>query len=261
MAEEARYWDAVAETWQKTRSQQLWRAHSDAVNVALLARWLPTERVERLLKTDLFEEAHSSGLYPHLASKAQGVIGIDIALSTLHMSRLRHDVLQVAGADVRCLPFASKSFDVIVSTSTLDHFALSHEIVASLHELCRVLRTGGQLLLTLDNLSNPAVALRNTLPFRLLHRLGIVPYYVGATYTPRRLRHVLQCVGFEVLEVDAVIHCPRVLVVRIAQMLEGRLGPEAQRRFLRYLMAFERLSCWPTRFLTGYFIAVRAMKH
>jgi SAM-dependent methyltransferase len=170
-------------------------------------------------------------------------------------------VLQVVGADVRCLPFASGSFDVIVSPSTLDHFAVSHEIVASLRELWRVLRTGGQLLLTLDNLANPAVALRNTLPFRLLHRLGIVPYYVGATYTPRRLRHILQGVGFEVLEVDAVMHCPRILVVMMAQMLEGRLGPETQRRFARYLMAFERLSCWPTRFLTGYFIAVRAMKH
>jgi hypothetical protein len=93
-----------------------------------------------------------------------------------------------------------------------------------------------------------------------LYRLGIVPYYIGATSTPRRLRCILQRVGFEVLEVDAVMHCPRALVVMMTQGLEGRLKPKTQRRFLGGLMTFEHLSRWPTRFLTGYFIAVRATK-
>jgi ubiquinone/menaquinone biosynthesis C-methylase UbiE len=250
----------VAETWQKTKPQKFWRAHSDAVNVALLERWLPTEQVECVLKTDLFDEACSTGLYPQLASKAQRVVGIDISLSTLHANRLRHTGLHMVHADVRWLPFASEAFDVIVSNSTLDHFTSPNEIVASLCELYRVLRPGGQLLLTLDNLANPVIALRNVLPFRLLHRLGIVPYYIGATYTPHRLRHMLQRVGFDVLDVDAVMHCPRTLVVTMARALEGHLKLKTQKRFLRGLMAFERLSRWPTRFLTGYFIAVRATK-
>jgi ubiquinone/menaquinone biosynthesis C-methylase UbiE len=258
--EDVHYWGIVAETWEKTKPQKLWRAHSDAVNIALLARWLPTKQVERVLKTDLFDEACSAGLYPQLASKAQRVVGIDIALPTLRVNRSRHAGLHMAHADVRWLPFASAAFDVIVSNSTLDHFASPNEIVASLGELYRVLRPGGQLLLTLDNLANPVIALRNALPFRLLHRLGIMPYYVGVTYTPRRLRHMLQRVGFDVLDVDAVMHCPRALVVTMAQALEGRLKLKTQKRLLRGLMAFERLSRWPTRFLTGYFIAVRATK-
>lgn len=258
--EDVHYWGVVAERWRQTNPHKLWRAHSDAVNIALLARWLPAERVERLLKTDLFDEACNDGLYPQLALKVHSVVGIDISISTLHASRSRHTGLRLAHADVRCLPFARETFDVIVSNSTLDHFTSRNEIIASLCELCRVLRTGGQLLLTLDNLANPIIALRNALPFRLLHRLGIVPYYIGATYTPRRLQRILQRVGFDVLDVDAVMHCPRALVVTMAQGLEGRLKPQTQRRFLCGLMAFERLSQWPTRFLTGYFIAVRATK-
>jgi len=258
--EKACYWDAVGEVWQRTRHQWLWRAHSDAVNTALLGRWLPCARVERLLKTDLFDEALSAGLHPHLVQKAQQIVGIDISASIVRADRSRHPGLQVAMADVRRLPFASSSFDVIVSNSTLDHFHSRHEIVASLYELHRVLRVGGQLLLTLDNLANPIIAIRNFLPFRLMSWLGLVPYYVGATYGPQGLQRIVQKVGFEVQAIDAIMHCPRVLVVALVRLIEGRLGLAPQRRFMRGLMAFESLARWPTRFLTGHFIAVNAIK-
>jgi SAM-dependent methyltransferase len=254
------YWDAVGEAWRRTRPQPLWRAHSDAVNTALLGRWLPCARVERLLKTDLFDEALSAGLHPHLVQKAQQIVGIDISASIVRADWSRHPGLQVAMADVRRLPFASSSFDVIVSNSTLDHFHSQHEIVTSLYELHRVLRVGGHLLLTLDNLANPIIAMRNALPFQLLNWLGLVPYYVGATYGPRGLRRIVQEVGFEVQTIEAIMHCPRVLVVALGRLIEGRIGLATQRRFWRGVMAFERLARWPTRFLTGHFIAVNAIK-
>ncbi len=257
---EARYWDTLAGAWQKTHRQTLWRVHSDAVNVALLARWLPAGRVKRLLKTDLFDEAFSDGIYPLLRSRAHCVVGMDLSALSLTAAVLRHTGLQATWADVRHLPFADGAFDVIVSNSTLDHFESLDEMVASLYELCRVLRAGGQLLLTLDNLANPVIALRNSLPFPLLNYLGLVPYYVGATCGPRRLQRILRQVGLEVLEVSAVMHCPRMLAVAMAHMLERHAELETQRRFLRFLMAFEHLSRWPTRFLTGHFVAVRAMR-
>jgi SAM-dependent methyltransferase len=161
---------------------------------------------------------------------------------------------------VRRLPFASGSFDVVVSNSTLDHFSTSHEIVDGLREFWRVLRSSGQLVLTLDNLANPIIAMRNALPFQLVHRLGLVPYYVGATYGPRELGRVVQRVGFEVQTIDAIMHCPRVIVIALIRLLEGRLGLQQQRRLLHGLMALEKLARWPTRFLTGHFIAISAIK-
>jgi len=261
LSEESRYWDAIVEAWQNTPPQALWRAHSDAINLALLARWLPEGRVQYLLKTDVFDEAVGDGLCSFLVSRAEQVVGMDISLSTLHAVRRRYANLRIVGADTRRLSFADDTFDVIVSLSTLDHFRSRDEIVVSLRELCRVLRPGGHLVLTLDNLANPAVALRNVLPFPLLQRLGIVPYYVGATYGPRLLRRLLPQVGFDVVEVSAVMHCPRVLAVPIARLLERGARVETLQRFSRLCVTFERLSQWPTRFVTSYFVAVRAVKH
>jgi hypothetical protein len=112
----------------------------------------------------------------------------------------------------------------------------------------------------MDNLANPSIALRNTLPFQLLHRMGIVPYYIGATFGPHRLCHKLRQVGFDVIENTAVMHCPRVFAVAMTRVLERYGSVKAQRRLLHYLMIFERLARWPTRFLTGYFLAVKAIK-
>jgi len=261
LSRQADYWDTVAGAWHGTHPQALWREHSDAVNSALLARWLPNDPVERLLKTDLFDEACSEGLYPLLASRARTVVGMDLSVLTAQTARLRYPALRTAEVDARCLPFADGTFDVIVSNSTLDHFESLDEVIVSLQELYRVLRADGQLLLTLDNLGNPVIALRNALPSWLLARLpSVVPYYVGATCGPRRLRCILEQIGFEVLEVEAVMHHPSVLAVATAGMLQRHAAPEAQKRFLARLMALERLSRLPTRFLTGHYVAVRAAK-
>lgn len=254
------YWDGVAKTWRETRPQLLWRAHSDAVNTLLLSHWLPATRVERLLKTDLFDEAWSKGLYPLLSSSAKTVIGMDISVFSPHAARSRYNGLRAICADVRRLPFLDGAFDVLVSNSTLDHFESHEEIITSLRELHRVLRPGGQLLLTLDNLANPCVALRNLLPFRLLKRLRIVPYYVGATFGPHRLKRVLRQLNFEVIEVNGLMHCPRVLCVVVARLLERYATAETQKRFLRFLLTFEHLSRVPTRYLTGQFVAVKAVR-
>lgn len=247
-------------TWPKKNPQRLWRAHSDAVNAALLLSWLPTGQVEHLLKTDLLDEAVSNGLYPLLTLRAKRVTCSDLSFEVIQMAKSRHAGLMMIETDVRCLPFPDNTFDVIVSNSTLDHFESSDDLVTSLRELYRVLRPGGQMILTLDNPANLIIFLRNKLPFHLVYRLGIVPYYVGATLGPNRLQQVLKKIGFEVIEVDAIMHCPRVFAVAIARWMEKHTRPKAQRGFLRFLMAFECLSHWPTRFITGHFVAVKVIK-
>ncbi|HVT88945.1 MAG TPA: methyltransferase domain-containing protein [Tepidisphaeraceae bacterium] len=255
---EAAYWDEVGKVWKEDRPDPLWRVHSDTVNTALLNRWLPSVCVERLLKTDVFDEACSQGLFKILSAHANCVMGIDISTETLIAARDRHSAFRTTAADVRSLPFADDSFDVILSNSTLDHFPVTVDLETSLGELHRILRPGGELLLTMDNPVNPVVALRNALPFHWLNRIGVVPYYVGKTFGHRRLRRMLEAVGFEIVEVDAILHCPRVFAVALARLVSS--GTPISRRFLSCLLAFERLSHLPTRFLTGHFTAIRAVK-
>lgn len=256
----SRYWDEVAELWSETTPQGLWRAHSDAVNIALFTRWLPAAGVERLLKTDIFDEAVGEGVLPRLAVPRQSAVGIDVSGAALSSARSRYPRLRAVQADVRRLPFADRSFDAIISNSTLDHFASPEDITTSLRELHRVLRPSGCLILTLDNRANPVIALRGLLPYRLLHRLGVLPYFVGATYGPAQLRGALMDAGLVVLDLEAIMHCPRVFAVAAARVVERHTGPAMHRRFLRWLMTFERLARWPTRFRTGHFVAARATR-
>jgi SAM-dependent methyltransferase len=253
-------WDAVGVAWRDTHPHRLWRRHSDAVNHALFARWLSAAPVARLLKTDVFDEAVSGGLYGLLHGRARTLVGIDIAPVILREAGRGHPELLRSCADVRALPFAGDTFDVVVSNSTLDHFDSLEEIRTGLREIHRVLRADGRLLITLDNGRNPMVALRNALPLRLLQWLGLVPYQVGATCGPSRFARLLRETGFALARVDTVMHCWRVLAVALAGLVERRAGAKGQLRFLRHLGEWERLGRWPTRFLTGHFIAFEAVK-
>jgi SAM-dependent methyltransferase len=256
----SRRWDNALEPLLGEPAGSLWRLHTDAINATLFARWLPSEPCANLLKTDLYDEAMGSGLYPLLSARARHVAAIDVAPTVLAAASVRYPALLAAAADVRRLPFASGSFDVVVSNSTLDHFDTRDEILASLRGFHRILRPGGRLLLTMDNLANPAVALRNALPYPLLRRLNLVAYPIGATAGPGRLRRMLKDAGFDVLETVALLHCPRALSVALARRCERRGTPEAKARFLRAAGRWERLARWPTRYLTGYFVGINARK-
>ncbi len=246
----AKYWEQVGAEWQQAQPDKLWRSHSDAVNRAWLASCWPQRHVERALKTDMFDEAVGEGVFGLLKSRARFAVGMDIALA----------MKPLVGADARRLPFADGAFDLIVSNSTLDHFQTEEELVASLRELRRVLRPGGELLLTLDNAANPLVAIRNVLPFPLLHRLGLTPYQVGVTCGPSRLRRLLRETGFDVGATDALLHCPRVFAVKRARAVQQSGDAARQQEFLAGLMKWERLARWPTRWLTGYYVAVKAVR-
>jgi SAM-dependent methyltransferase len=256
----ARYWDRVVDTWHEQSRDAVWRAHSDAVNGALLSRWLPPRHLRHVLKTDLFDEAVAEGLYPVLQRGAQQVTGIDISARVVDAARTRYPLLKAITADVLRLPFNDGEFQAVISFSTLDHFDSADQISSALCELHRVLSPGGTLVITLDNGSNPAVALRNRLPYPLLRRLRLVLYENGVTYTPSRFVALLRSCHFEVGDLAFSIHSPRVVAVLMARVVERSANPLMRSRFLRWLATGERLGRWPSRALTGYFIAALATK-
>jgi SAM-dependent methyltransferase len=243
-----RYWERVVEEW-PAGPPPLWRRQSDAVNGMLVDRWLAGAGLERVLNTDLFDELAGEGLYPLLRSRAGRVMAIDLAGHAVAAARERYPDLDAVVADTLELPFADGSFDAVVSNSTLDHLGNRREVAAALAELRRVLRPGGRLVITLDNLLNPLIAVRNLLPGRLARSLRRVPYDAGWTCGPRSLRRLLRESGFEVRELTAVLHVPRVLVAHADDS-----------RWLRVLRAGERLERWPTRFVTGHFVAALAVR-
>jgi SAM-dependent methyltransferase len=254
------YWSRVGEEWLATARQRLWRTHHDAVVRAWLTRWLAAKRATSVLKTDLFEEAIGDGVIPMTGREGTVIVGIDVSASVV-WSASRHRTIGAVQADIRQSPFADGSFDCVVTTSTLDHFDTSDELHRSVVELVRILRPSGELLITLDNLSNPVVRLRNALPGGPLRRLGLVPYRVGASCNRQGLCYLLENAGTTVTDITAILHCPRVLMVPIARLTD-RLSPHGRLsdRLLRFLDRWETMERWPSRFVTGYYLAARAVK-
>ena len=209
-----------------------------------------------MLKTDLFDEFVSPGLYPVLRARAARVVGVDISPQVVAAAGGRHPGLEVEVASVNRLPFEAGSFDAVVSNSTLDHLASEQEVAVALSELGRVIRPGGRLLITLDNPINPVIALRNALPRRTARVIRRFPYDSGWTCGPRRLRRMLAANGFLVADTTAILHAPRFLVAEL-----GRLGrPAGSERLLSSLLLAERMERWPSRYLSGHFIAALGIR-
>jgi SAM-dependent methyltransferase len=254
-AEPAHAWDEALAGLAAGRGTAFLRAYSDAVNGALVRAWLPPGRQERILKTDLFDEAVGAGLVPLLRERARGVVGVDVSPAVVAAAQARYPGLDATCADVRALGLPDASVDAVVSNSTLDHFASLDELVRALAEIRRVLAPGGRLLLTLDNGANPLVALRNALPRRLLRRVGLVSYPIGATCGPRGLERLLEDAGFTVEDRCALMHFPRVLA-RVA----AAAAPSGSTRLLDSVLAFERLGSTRARYMTAQFVGALARK-
>ena len=226
------------------------------VNRALLERWLPTG-LESVLKTDLFDECVSDGLYPVLALHAARVAGIDVSPEVVAAARRRHRDLAVTVTDVRAMPFEDESFDAVVSNSTLDHLEGIDEFATALGEIHRVIRPGGRLVLTVDNPYHPVVAVRNALPAALARAIRPTPYPSAWTCGPDTLGDLLRRAGFQVLETTAILHFPRVIAAA-AGAFNG--GLTKRPRVPALLRRAERLEHWPTRFVTGHFVATLAVR-
>lgn len=251
------YWDDLAQTW--SQRDPSWRAVTDAVQSALIRRLLPVTGGS-VLKTDLFDEAVGTGLYPLLAERFTSVSGIDISAAAVQLARRRWPSLNADPADVRDLPHREASFDAVVSNSTLDHFEAAADIGRSLREIYRVLRPGGSLLITMDNPVNPVVAVRNAMPERARAATGLVPYQVGPTCGPGEMRTLLKDAGFEVAASTSMLHCPRLLAIWMGRLLDRMGADSLQRPYIAACSAFEGLRFLPTQYITGYFVAALAHK-
>jgi len=253
-------WEAIGRQLRSYPPHSLWRTYCDRLNQQWLARHLDGRRFDGVLKTDAFDEAVGEGVFPVLHEVAQRVYAMDVSPSTSRLAAIRCRRLALVTCDIRKLPFGGQSFGLVVSLSTLDHFASVSEMEGAVRCLYHVLRPGGRLLMTLDNLSNPLVWLRNSIAPQILKESRLVPFPVGVTLHPGQLRELLERVGFEVEDLTTLMHVPRAPAVAWAALLD-RLGKSSLRDLsCRAFLALELLSHLPTARWTGNYIAVSCTK-
>jgi SAM-dependent methyltransferase len=211
-----------------------------------------------VLKTDLFEEACGADqILFDLFPEAGLALGVDLAWSTAQRARQRYGGggVQFLVSDVRSLAIRSNSLDAVVSTSTLDHFLGRGEFCSALMELKRVLRPGGALIITLDNVRNPLYALA-----RVASWCGWTPYRLGYTVSRFGLVRHLEEAGLEVLATDLLIHNPRLVSTLLFLGLRRLLGRRADGVIRALLRLFATLGGLPTRNFSACFVAACARK-
>jgi len=255
----AAYWDSVADEWRDPARGRLWRKLSDAIYIRAMENWQLLPTTGTVLKTDLFDEALAGDLGRALAAKARLFIGLDVSVRTISAAMSHVPTLAAIVADVRALPVAEGTIDLLVSGSTLDHLQTPDEICLAIVALGRALAPAGRLIVTLDNPQHPLLWLRQRLPWRWLRRLRLVPYQVGATLSLAELAAACRQAGLIVERQGTWMHCPRVLAVWLGQLLNSA-NSGLQAVFIRSIVLFERLANWPTHLVTGRFVAVLASR-
>jgi SAM-dependent methyltransferase len=227
------------------------RAH-----LGLIERWDGLPAAGRVLKTDLFEEAVGPDAYlPDLGQRGATVVGMDVSPAAARRAHARFPACGVIAADARRLPFADASFALIMSPSTLDHFPESRDLTVSLREFARVLEPGGRLIITLDNRQNIFDPL-----LRLANRMGLVPYYLGRSYTVRELRREIEGAGLVVRDATAILHNPRLTAVGAVTLARKINWPRLTRLVQRAIVRAQAFENRWWRYYTGSFIAVNAVK-
>ncbi|MBN1152138.1 MAG: methyltransferase domain-containing protein [Dehalococcoidia bacterium] len=262
MNSDALKWQRTAEQYSGGRYMDPALAqHIRTTNLELVRHWVPPLENPRILKTDAFADATCPARAFSWFLHADGqLVCYDIAPGICAKGRSnarmfgRPDTTYVT-SDARFLPFADDSFDLIVSDSTLDHFHTREEIVVALREHARVLKPGGTMIVTLDNPHNATEPL-----FRFWLRHHRAPYYIGETLTRSKLVQALEDTGLDVTDTTALLHYPRLITKSFLRFLRWTRSSKSDVIAVRLLDGVNTLERLPSRYLTGLFIAARAIK-
>jgi SAM-dependent methyltransferase len=252
------YWDAVGSVQRPSwYLDPLVARQKRQVHLDLFHRWTCGLTVSKFLKTDLFEEAGGEDQILFDLLPGAAAFGMDIAWSTTRRAAAvcPRPNANFFVSDSMGLSVASGSMDLVVSTSTLDHFERPEELRAALAEVVRVVRPGGMLIVTLDNPWNPLYAL-----LRWVSRLRWAPFYLGNTLSMPALQRELGRLGLQVRDSATLIHNPRIVSTFVFLSLRKLLGHRADPAIRGLLALFGVAGRLPTSRFTACFNAVCALK-
>jgi SAM-dependent methyltransferase len=248
------FWDTVAEEFPSLKGAASTAYYLEGEQ-RLFTRYVPDLAGKRLFKTDLWDEAKNTEILRWAAEQGAVPYGIDVAGATVTEARrvLRQHDPGFAVADVRILPFANDSFDVIYSMGTIEHF---DEYEEATRELFRVLRPGGQAIIGVPNKLDPFL---RPMMVTLMNRLNLYGYGMEKSFTGGELRAVLESSGFKVTNMSGVLFIPGWL--RMLDLLLHVRGSAFTRVTRAAVEVFQRLSRrYPSLHRHGYLIAAVCTK-
>ncbi len=117
-------------------------------------------------------------------------VSIDLSRPKMMFGRSLASAPSLIEGDALALPFADAAFDRVMSICAIEHFDDGER---ALDEMARVLRPGGELVMSADALTHAAAWPR-------LYQAHAARYHVKRTYSHEALAQLLRARGLEVLE-------------------------------------------------------------
>ena len=147
------------------------------------------------------------GFVRELARAGAHVTGCDFSMSALAVGQAKIGLLNGSAratliqGDAQSLPFASESFDMVVSCETIEHVP---DVRSALREMWRVARPGAKLFLTTPNYAN---------------LMGLYDLYARVRHPNRRddqpfdrrqwipqIRNYVSAAGWKIIHSDGTVH-------------------------------------------------------
>jgi SAM-dependent methyltransferase len=249
------FWDNVGTNFPSLKGARS-TAYYFACERTLLESYFPADlRGLRVFKTDLWDEAKNTEILRWAADRGARPFGVDIAYDVVEEARKvlhRHDP-GFTGGDVRAIPYADESFDLIYSMGTIEHFP---EFPAAMREMYRVLKPGGTAIVGVPNKLDPF--LRPAM-VHAMNTFKLYDYGVEKSFYPWELRRLAESAGFHVSAISGILFIPGWL--RMADLAVHTRFPVAAKLSGLLVRPFE----WAYRYVPalrrhGYLIACVAHK-
>jgi SAM-dependent methyltransferase len=193
----------------------------------LLETYFPPLKGRSLLKTDLWDEAKNTEILRWAAEQGAQPVGLDIAADVVAAAGriLNGHQPFFAVGDVRAIPFASGSVDLVYSMGTIEHFP---EYATAVDEMFRVLKPGGRAIIGVPNKADPFL---RPLMVHLMNTFRLYDYGMEKSFTHGQLKRLLERSGFKVVGQSGVLFIPGwlrmldLLVHTRAPWLSGLVRP------------------------------------
>ena len=226
----------MKQNWDQVYSKNfmtMWYPNEDIIRFCarLLQKQLTHDRYDVKRKVDgVLDLGCGNGRHAiYFARQGLKAAGIDVSEQAIEWARdwsRREDLdIDFRVGNIESLPFADKSFDVVVSHGVLDHVHMETARKAAT-EVHRVLRPKGVFYCDLRSTED--------FEYGIGEQAGPNTFVVGEGYERGLVQHFFSPPETEVL-FDGLF---RILY---SEITENRLGPDFQRKFSRWVFATESL--------------------
>ncbi|MFH1848756.1 MAG: class I SAM-dependent methyltransferase [archaeon] len=259
MVQDSFYWDNALKNIHHSHLQGFIAQYKREEHIRLVSGWTSDKKSKKVLKTDLFEEAFGKDLFfDFLAENFNKAVGIDISGKVVSRSRENLKSIGIKGQEllvrsVISTGFKDKSFDCIISNSTLDHLS-KEDMIKALQELRRILKDDGEIILTIDNKDNPLYYLG----YIISNRFRLQRYRQNSCYSQMEMKNMLTEQGYVINDITSIVSIPTPFN-RIARFMESARFPSSGPVIQALVRIFDKHL--RGRITTGWFLAFRLSKH